>query len=141
LIGGSTLYESYDEGPNVILSVPYLDQHAKDTITRQRLVFSDACDCSTTSNRDRVVQKRARVLQGTGSVVDGPLDALFNSNSPLTDILDSEDDAMDISEGPLMPSIALDGPCAEDFSSLEPDGDIVLEGGHFYGFNFPAEHR
>jgi JmjC domain, hydroxylase len=139
LIGGSTLYESYDEGPNVILSVPFLDQQAQDTITEERLVSSDTCDCATASARNRVVEKRARVLRGSGS--DGSSDMLFQSSSPLTDIPDGDDDAMDTFEPSSVPSVAMDGPCAKSFSSMEPHGVLVLQGTPIYRLDFTAEHR
>jgi hypothetical protein len=135
LIGGSTLYESYDEGWNVILSVPYMVQHTHDTHTADEIVSLDTCPCPTASRRNRVVEKRARVLR-VGPAIDArsdPWDAAFNSNSPLTDIMEIEEPEVEASvsrsQGQLAPSIALDGPWTNDVgASMEPVGDVVLQG-------------
>ena len=144
LIGGSTLYQSYDEGINIILSIPYLDQNAHSTIIANGLVFSETCGCPAASSRDRVVEKRVRVLY-LRPVIDGtsdPIQTGIDSDPPLTDVVDSEDRAVVVPEVPLTPSIALDGPCAEDVDMLmEPDGAIVLQGGYIYAFKFTSEHR
>jgi hypothetical protein len=76
-----------------------------------------------------------------GDTSDPPVtmaDKLFNSSSPLTDIMDL--DATPLDDPPPTPlhrqfiaSLAMDGPNAQNLAEmLEPDGPLVLTGEHTY---------
>jgi hypothetical protein len=74
------------------------------------------------------------------------MDTLFESTPPLTDGMEFEEPDVEPSFSrsprPLTPSIALDGPWAEDIGlMMEPDGAIVLQGGHISAFNFSTDYR
>ena len=115
-MGGLTLYESYDESWNIIISTPYLDQYANDTIHRDGLIELDGCVHGL--KRDRVVKKRAGVLRKKKKI-----------NPPM-----NEFDAL------LSP--ALDGPYAQDVHTLlEPTGAIILQGVHISMIVFAAERQ
>jgi hypothetical protein len=151
LISGSAIYESYDEGWNVIITIPYLDQNAKDTLDGEQLISLDACSCPLTPSRDRIVAKRARILgkplespssmdidkgvdEGVHSYIDGPLDPNFHlaesmdlDPTPIVDIHPTPSDRQ------FNVPLALNGPATLLIKGmLEPSGPLILTGEHTY---------
>lgn len=143
LIGGSAIYESYDEGPNVVITVPYLDQEGYDTILREGLIDFDACSCPSASTRNSIVSKRAAVLvdplddtEDLNMDVDEGNRYIYQSPEPTPDYSSPVSVPMELDTSPIDESpptanvqLALDGPhAALAAGKLEPDGPLDLRG-------------
>jgi hypothetical protein len=130
LIGSSTLYQSYDEGDNVIITIPYLDANAYDAIVGDGISDLEYCLCSAASRRNRVTSERRAILmqslddpEDVDMDVDSPDDLGLFSSSPLTDI----DSDLPGPSSRVLP--ALDGPHVVDVAGLmEPDGPVNVQG-------------
>lgn len=145
LIGGSTLYESFDEGCSVVITVPYLDQNSNDIIHDEGLIPLDECSCRSTPVRDRIVWKRGLVLCAALDRTDTMDTDMIGETMPSANELvisthpstkPMEPDCEPEDETPPKPShprhhvtLAMDGPNAEEVvGKMEPDGPLILTG-------------